>query len=393
MREKRGVMSAFNRKSGGGKSKNKKGGGRSDSQEVDPSGTGSSTGNKMVADKMVADKMAADKMAADKMAADKMAADDPDRTPVPSLTRDQSKRGSGIPVAMPTVPAVPTPIPVPAPLPSSTATGSARIPDSSLSRIPDVVDMDGSIASSTDSVATVTANGPELHAPMHVIGQDNATSNLIGRGAAGIQNGVLPYHSNQYNPHSNHHGNPGRLTNGERGHKDHYLHLKEQHPGISAHSNPHGNQHPGLLDPTDNIVVNQAEIPSTPNLSASRDSPYSRDSPRDMPYTARDSPRDIPFSRDSPHSLQSSAASSAAVTPTDLPPSGMLRERFRMTVGEIVHEIERKSQSLIAKEDFSTQVCTSFLILFFSFFFFFFFLLLFLFFSFLSLKCYGNGFE
>ncbi len=346
MREKRGVMSAFNRKSGGGKSKNKKGGGRSDSQEVDPAGTGSSTGNKM---------------AADKMAADKMAAEDPDRTPVPSLTRDQSKRGSGIPVAMPTVPAVPTPIPVPAPLPSSTATGSARKPDSSLSRIPDVVDMDGSIASSTDSVATVTANGPELHAPMHMIGQDNATSNLIGRGAAGIQNGVLPHHGNQYNPHSNHHGNPGRLTNGERGHKDHYLHPKEQHPGISAHSNPHGNQHPGLLDPTDNIVVNQAEIPSTPNLSASRDSPYSRDSPRDIPYTARDSPRDIPFSRDSPHSLQSSAASSAAVTPTDLPPSGMLRERFRMTVGEIVHEIERKSQSLIAKEDFSTQVCTFFL--------------------------------
>ena len=145
------------------------------------------------------------------------------------------------------------------------------------SKIPDVAITDSSVdISDTDSVATVTANGPELRAPAYVV-------NPV------LHNGIV--------------GAPA-LTNGR------------------AH-------HRGVQDPTDEILVNPASIPSTPNLNAGR------------PPSVHES-------------LPPSVASSVAVTPTDLPPSGLGRERFRMTVGEIVQHIEAKSHALLQRGDFCT---------------------------------------
>ena len=156
------------------------------------------------------------------------------------------------------------PVPVPIPVPAPIQ-----------GKIPDVAVTDNSVdISDTDSVVTVTAKGPELRAPSYIV-------NPV------LHNGIA--------------GEPA-LTNGR------------------AH------QH-GVLDPTDDILVNPASIPSTPNLNAGR--------PPSMHET-----------------LPLSVASSIAVTPTDLPPSGLGRDRFRMTVGEIVEHIEAKSYGLLQRGDF-----------------------------------------
>ena len=156
------------------------------------------------------------------------------------------------------------PVPVPIPVPAPIQ-----------GKIPDVAVTDNSVdISDTDSVVTVTAKGPELRAPSYIV-------NPV------LHNGIA--------------GEPA-LTNGR------------------AHQR-------GVLDPTDDILVNPASIPSTPNLNAGR--------PPSMHET-----------------LPPSVASSVAVTPTDLPPSGLGRDRFRMTVGEIVQHIEANSYGLLQRGDF-----------------------------------------
>lgn len=88
-----------------------------------------------------------------------------------------------------------------------------------------------------------------------------------------------------------------------------------------------------MLDPTDDILVNPASIPSTPNLNAGR--------PPSVHLPGGVGAEPLPV-----------MTPSGGGSPTELPPTGVYRDRFRMTVGEIVQHIEGKSYALLQRGDF-----------------------------------------